>query len=188
VENTMNTKQQQNDTNWVEQIGQPAYSAIVEMVAALQADRDRLEELRDERDSWEPESDEERRAAKRPFPNPQTWAEAFPEDDEELAELVAAVTLDGEEIDEDEARQRIDEDPLSLRIFGEKTDGEWEATSYELLLTTGGPAVRIVGDLNGSEASSARLEVQDWGKPWTEYFQTENDTLMAYVGCFYFGE
>ena len=74
-----------------------------------------------------------------------------------------------------------------MRIFGELIDGEWEADNYELLLGTGGPAVRIVGDLGEhKEPTSARLEVQDWFKPWTEYSDENHDDnmLLAYACCF----
>ena len=186
---TKKQPKQPKERDWVEEVGAPAYATIAEMVAALQADRDRLEELRDELEALEDEvdaiahsadQDEDCDAKKVALIE---WKE---ENGEELAELVAAVTLDGDEVDEDQARERIQEDPLSLRIFGERTDGEWEADRYELLLATSGPAVRIVGDLNGGEASSARLEVQDWYKPWTEYLAADDDVLMAYVGCFCF--
>lgn len=82
---------------------------------------------------------------------------------------------------EDAAQQIINEDALSAEIV----------KSYEILLCTGGPAARIVGELNdGGEPTTARLEYQDWGTPWTEYetnrFQYES--LMKYVEQFYFGE
>ena len=61
---------------------------------------------------------------------------------------------------EDSARQVINEDALSAEIV----------KSYEILLCTGGPAARIVGELNeDGEPTTARLEHQDWGTPWTEY-------------------
>lgn len=179
------------ERDWIEEVGKPAYEAIAEMVAALQADRERLEELRDEREALQDEVDavshsadidEDAKAAI------EALADWDADNAEELRELVAAVTLDGEEIDEEAARERILEDPLSIRIFGERTDGEWEADRYELLLTTGGPAVRIVGDLRDGEATSARLEVQDWWKPWSEYIPADHGTLMAYANCFCFGE
>lgn len=179
-------KTETKERDWVEEVGAPAYASIAEMVAALQCDRDRLEELRDERQTLMDEAgeadDEDRGTAQEALDE---WDK---ENYAELLALVESVKLDGEEVDEEAARERIQEDALSLRIFGERTDGEWEATSYELLLTTGGPAVRIVGDLDGGEAGSARLQVQDWGKPWTEYLAADRDVLMAYVGCFYFGE
>lgn len=172
----MKTKTTERD--WVSEVGAPAYASIAEMVAALQADRDRLEELRNEHDSHDGGRDTDVE---------EDWKTAYPEDYEELAELVAAVTLDGEEVDEEAARERIQKDPLSLRIFGERINGEWEADRFELLLATGGPAVRIMGELNAhNEPGRAWLEVQDWGKPWTQYFPADQETLLAYCRCFCF--
>ncbi len=173
-------------TDWVESVGAPSYAALEEMVAALQCDYDRLEELREERDDFEEDDAHPKPGEKAVDYGRRRWAEKNQDDAEELKELEEAA---GDCESEDDARERIQEDPLSLRIFGEKRDGEWEADNYELLLGTGGPAVRIVGDLGEhGEAGSARLEVQDWFKPWTEYAQTDDDVLMAYVGSFCFGE
>lgn len=173
----------QTETDWVDKIGEPAYSAVAEMVAALNVDRDRLEELRDEREDWvdniDGDEDEQDRTA-------EDWAKEFPEEAEELAELEAEA---GDTDNEGEARERIEEDALSVRVFGERRGGEWEAQTYELLLGTGGPAIRIVGDLNRyGEPGSARLEVQDWFKPWTEHHAADSDVLLAYASCFYLGE
>ena len=41
-----------NETNWIEEIGKPAFESIADMVAALNCDYDRLEELRDEREDF----------------------------------------------------------------------------------------------------------------------------------------
>lgn len=121
-------------TDWVTEIGEPAYAAIVKMVAALQSA--------------------------------------------------------GECESEEEARRRITEDPLSIRVFGERIDGRWEADRFEILLTDGGPSVKIVGELNDSaEPIHAWLEVRDWGKEWTEYYTPGiGDTLVTYASCFLFGE
>jgi hypothetical protein len=168
----------------LEKVGRNALDSIKEMVAALECDYDRLEELRDERDGWEPDEDDE--------DAPETWAECHVEDAEELADLEAAVTLDDEEVTEDEARQRIEEDALSAQVRSdwENSADEFTPAEYCLLLTTGGPAVRIIGELEGGEVQSARLEVQDWGTPWTEHCTTgeDNDALMSYARCFYFGD
>lgn len=177
-----------NETNWIENVGKPAFESIQEMVAALECDYDRLEEIREERKDWVSEgfdvtSNEVTSHGFTTRTN-EEWAKEFPEEAEELKELEAEA---GECESEENARERIQEDPLSLRIFGEFSNGEWEVTSYELLLSTGGPAVRIVGELNQhSEPSSARLEVQDWFKPWSEYIAADSDTLMTYVQCFCF--
>lgn len=163
----------------LKEIGNNAFAAIREMVAALQCDYDRLEALREARDEYK-----ERDLTK---PLTQAWGET--EDGIELAELETAA---GECESEDDARERIQEDPLSLEFRSDWVSPKDEMTPAEfcLLLTTGGPAVRIIGEIEDGEASRARLEVQDWGTPWTEHLLTGDDmaTLMAYVGVFYFGE
>jgi len=151
-------------------IGKSAYASIVEMVAALECDYDRLEELRDIETEVERDPD----------------ARMDEDHREELKELEDAA---GECEDREEAEQRIQEDALSVRIFGERTNGEWEADKFEILLSTGGPAVRIMGELDGEDPKHAWLEVQDWGMPWTEYYESNiRDTLLTYCRCFYFGE
>ena len=98
------------------------------------------------------------------------------------------------EFDEDEARQTIQEDALSVQVrSGWYTLGEDqpEPEEFEILLCTGGPAVRIVGDLNSGSPDRPRLEYQDWFTSWTEYFpptEQERDALQTYCEQFYFGE
>jgi len=86
------------------------------------------------------------------------------------------------------------EDPLSVEVRSDwhspGADDD-ECGEYNILLCTGGPAVRIVGDLNKwKEPESARLEYQDWFTPWENYYLNGNDEekLVAYARCFYFGE
>ena len=106
------------------------------------------------------------------------------------------------------ARRTIEEDALSVQVrSGWYTPGASEAdrapAEYEILLCTGGPACRIIGELSDhGEPETALLEVQDWFQPWTEYrpvdetdktFATRIDTkaesiMLAYARCFYFGE
>jgi hypothetical protein len=121
---------------------------------------------------------------------------------ETLREAVAANIADetcepeGFEFNEGEARERIQEDALSLEVrsdwYSPGADADDDArkpAEFCLLLTTGGPAVRIVGDLDEhGEPSRPRLQVQDWGKPWTEYLDADSAVLLAYCQCFYFGE
>jgi hypothetical protein len=58
---------------------------------------------------------------------------------------------------------------------------------YCLLLTTGGPALRVIGELNGYyEPDSARLEWQDWGSLWTNV-PCDRTPLLTYAQSFYFG-
>ena len=168
-------------------IGKSAYESIVEMVDSLDCDYGRLEELRDERDGFEFDEDVNTAADGPNYPNNKAaWEGENPDDAEELKELEDEA---GECGDREDAEQRIQEDALSVRVFGERIDGEWQADKFELLLTTGGPAVRIMGELDDNcEPDRAWLEVQDWGTPWTQYFPADQDTLLAYARCFYFGE
>jgi hypothetical protein len=166
-----------NANGWLDTIRQYA--------ACLDADRDRLEELREERDSYEPTEEEDAAG--------EGWAYRNPDLAEELADLESAVTVNGDELDEDACRERIEESPLSVEVRGgwrypgALDDGPEE---YCILLSTGGPALRIVGDLSiHAEPTSARLEYQDWGTPWTERITTgeDRDALMRFVSVFYFG-
>ena len=163
----------ENENN-LQEIGKLAYESIQSMVNALNVDYERLEELRDEFDCLDLEDQLE-------------WIAENPGDAAELEKL----KLDaGDCSDEDEARQRIDEDPLSLQVRSDwhGLGEELEPAEFEILLTTGGPACRIVGEIQNGEPCSPRLEVQDWGTPWTEYRDTDPDILNAYCCCFCFGE
>lgn len=88
--------------------------------------------------------------------------------------------------DEDAAISAINEDPLSVQVRSDwHTPGEQgEDSEYEILLCTGGPAVRIVGDLDGhGQPDSARLQYQDWFTPWVEYITNgdDHDAILAYA-------
>ena len=95
----------------------------------------------------------------------------------------------------EDAEQMIHDDPLSVLVRdgwrepgGRVEDGPEE---YEILLSTGGPATRIRGTLNKyNEPETARLEVQDWFVPWQEWHGDgwNEETLLAYARCFYYGE
>lgn len=108
-----------------------------------------------------------------------------------IAEMVAALEAAGDDARE-EAETRIHEDPLSVRVrsdWREPGEESSEAVEFEILLCTGGPAVRIIGSLAHEEPDTARLEYQDWGTPWTEYglSSDETDVLLTYCRQFYFG-
>lgn len=114
---------------------------------------------------------------------------------DELADLIAAATIDGDELDADTARERIQDDALSVEVrsgwYSLGMEGcDSSPAEYCILLCTGGPACRIVGALDRGEPSSAHLEYQDWGTPWTEYWVSAADEaiLLDYARCFYFGE
>jgi hypothetical protein len=184
----------QNAQAWAE--------SIAEMVAALECDYDRLQTLRDERESLVEEQEsasgilkdngkpsDEELAAGHALSD---WDE---ENGEELADLTTAATLEGvQQTSADDVRERIQESPLEVSVRS-----GWYAPGSEdnkpedflVLLSTGGPALRIRGDLNQhGEPDRAWLEYQDWGTPWTEYHGEgcEQSTLLTFCRQFYFGE
>lgn len=103
-------------------------------------------------------------------------------------------TVDGETFDDADAlRERIYEMPLSVDVrMGWHTPGASHTLrpcEYQILLTTGGPALRIVGDLTiGGEPDTARLEYQDWGTPWTAYTlaQAEEARALDFASMFFY--
>lgn len=177
-----------SEPDWVAKIGKPALDSIREMVAALECDYERLQELRDERDGFIPDDAEEGQdEARDGEPSwAELWAKEYPDDAEELADLEDAA---GDCESQDDARERIQEDPLSVEVrSGWVLPGaDMEAEDFCILLSTGGPAVRIRGELADGEPHRAWLEVQDWGKPWTEHYESgAADVLLAYSRCFCF--
>ena len=91
-----------------------------------------------------------------------------------------APTPDGNYDEANEAaRERILESVLSVEVrsgwYAAGTDlsargmaGQAAPAEFRILLTTGGPAAQLCGELNEhGEPETARLEFQDWGTPWT---------------------
>lgn len=106
----------------------------------------------------------------------------------DLQQLWESSLRDIAELPEDE----VQEYPLSIQVRSDwVTPGsEMEPNQYEILITTGGPGVRVVGDLGRcQEPETATLEVQGWFKPWTGGFQTEVDdeVLLNFASQFYYG-
>ena len=147
----------------LKEIGKLAYESIAEMVAALDCDYDRLDELKDSESLDDAEK-------------------------EELAELLDAAD---DCKNRDEALEVIQQDALSIEVrSGWAPVGDClQAEEFAILITTGGPAVRIRGELDEyRQPARAWLEVQNWGTPWTRYFDASQDVLLTYAQCFYFGE
>src|SRR5690606_22339259 len=91
--------------------------------------------------------------------------------------------------DETSAFDSIAEYPLETRVLTDN-DGV-PAGEYEILLATGGPAVRIVGRLNElGEPVTADLQCRDWFAPWdsVEVSGEEAAALLAFAGQFWFEE
>ena len=92
------------------------------------------------------------------------------------------------------AQQAILESPLSVLLRSSWTipGHTLVPAEFEILLCTGGPAVRIRGELgNNGEPTQAHMEYQDWLTPWESFFgedicRDEVD-LLVYASQFYFG-
>lgn len=181
---------QTKETNHAKDQAAAQLSSIRDMVTALDVDYDRLEELRDERESLQDEVNDTEGFDKS---TAQGTLDAWDVDhSEELAELEAAA---GDCTSRDDAEQRIQEDPLSVQVRSDwyspgETQETPKAEEFEILLCTGGPAVRILGELDEhNQPDRARLEYQDWGTEWTQYYEADStDALLAYCSQFYFGE
>lgn len=92
----------------------------------------------------------------------------------------------------EDAQQEIQESVLSVEVRSDwhvPGKGEDKPTEYLILLTTGGPSLRITGDLNQyQEPETAKLQWQDWGTPWNTIWEdVEEDVLLRFAQQFCFG-
>jgi hypothetical protein len=81
--------------------------------------------------------------------------------------------------------------PLSVLIRSDwhEVGAESTGSEFEILLSTGGPAVRVLGDLDSySEPYRPGLQFSDWGVDWTDHPESNCDALLWFAGLFYFGE
>ena len=120
---------------------------------------------------------------------------------ESIVEMMAALerarhdgpaSYEGEELEADDLEERARELPLSVLVRSgwSAPGGNLIAAEYEVLLCTGGPAVRIRGELSEyGEPTTASLEAQDWFIPWEPVAVTEEEGefLLAFVTLFWFG-
>lgn len=178
------------------------YESIAAMVAALGCDFDRLEELREERSELEGELRESLDAYKEAQEKRTGDVDTYHAlQDAQIAlkdwETDNAPELAGLEAEAggyaslEAVEEAISEDPLSVEVrSGWHSIGEdLEASEFSILLCTGVPAVRIMGELdNGKQPCRAWLEYQDWGTPWTQYSGATQSHLLAYCARFYFGD
>ena len=60
---------------------------------------------------------------------------------------------------------------------------------FKILLSWGGPALRIIGELDDYGPVNPKLQYQDWGTLWTDFEITENqqEALNWFCNCFYLG-
>ena len=148
------------DNNRAKEQAEAQLSSIRDMLAAASLDWEELEELRDQ------------------------YAEAVENREEipdELRDTLEELEEQaGEYASREEAEQAIYENPLDIqyRSGWASSAEDLEPEEFCILLCTGGPAVRIVGELgNHGQPSCAWLEYQDWGTPWTMLFDGQSDAL-----------
>lgn len=106
---------------------------------------------------------------------------------------------------QDDIRERVQEMPLSVcwrcSTFSPVGETDFEPDEGEILLSTGGPALRIVVKLSsGKSAFDPELEWQDWGTKWTPVtygspngdiptdYALANEALEWFVSQFWWGE
>jgi len=161
---TANTNRaEQNAVAWAE--------SISDYVAAADPKTwERLEELREERD--------------------ECAGTNYPMGCDDLAELERLEKLLSDYESADDAREQVEESALCVELTGKWTPGEDPtADGFIILLSIGGPALRIKGELDQyQQPRRAWLEYQDWSTPWTEFHDIEHDTLLSFCSFFYLGE
>lgn len=168
-----------SSTDWTVEIGRAAESSIRELVDALTNPYTRENtKAEDAQEAWEDAGESE------------AWTGA---DDQWTTALEHLNASDGRDATHrmEKAVERIQEDALSLEVRSDWVGlgDEMEPSEFCILLATGGPAYRIRGTLGRyAEPDRAWLEVQDWGKPWTQYFGEDPsglaDSCLAYARCF----
>ena len=84
------------------------------------------------------------------------------------------------------------EDPLSVQVRSGWHNAGWISSEeeYQILLRTSKPC-RIIGNLNKYKVpETVEFQHQDWFTPWIEYpiSKDEEEILLQYAQCFYFGE
>jgi hypothetical protein len=112
----------------------------------------------------------------------------------QLESILEMVEKLGNETTEEEAREEIQNDALSVEIRSDwhsPGDDRGDSLEFRILLCTGGPAVQLVGELGKyKEPESVKLQYQDWFTPWTDYplDSEEEEKVLTYCRQFYFGE
>ena len=92
---------------------------------------------------------------------------------------------------QDELRESILNSALSIQFRSgwETFKEDFKPTEFKILLSWGGPALRVIGEISENFAVNPKLQYQDWGTPWIDFEITEEqqDALNWFCNCFYFG-
>ena len=102
-----------------------------------------------------------------------------------------------EKIKDYDAQDQLRESVLNSALCVEFRSGWYSSLNDELvpeefkiLLTWGGPALRVIGELDNYGPVNPKLQYQDWGTFWTDLEITEDqqESLNWFCNCFYFGD
>ena len=148
------------DNNHAKEQAEAQLASIRQMMAAASLDWEELEELRDQ------------------YADAVENCEEIPDELRDTLEELEEQA--GEYASQEEAEEAIYNNPLDIqyRSGWASSAEDLEPEEFSILLCTGGPAVRIVGELgNHGEPCRAWLEFQDWGTPWTMLFDGQSDAL-----------
>ena len=106
------------------------------------------------------------------------------------------VTCDEDYNKQDEIKENILNSALSVEFrsgwySSPESIADLKPEEFKILLTWGGPALRVIGELNQyKEPENVKMQFQDWGTFWTDFQITEDqqEALNWFCNCFYFGE
>lgn len=109
--------------------------------------------------------------------------------EEDVALIGALEEAAGENTSEEQAREAIECDPLSVEVRSGWTSSkdEFEVEEFRIVLCTGGPHVELVGNLDRGVPSRVRVLYRDWGTSG-ELFDFDHASVIEYCQQFYFGE
>lgn len=154
--------------------------SVARLVAALDCDFDRLEALREEREDFK--RDRMAEAGVNEACALHEWSVEFPDEASELEELEEAA---GEAQDEDDARERLYEDPLEVSVRSGWVDyaqgDTMKPEEFRIVLCTGGPHVELQGDLDQYGCPSrVRCLYRDWSE-CGELFDFDHEAALRYA-------
>jgi hypothetical protein len=117
-----------------------------------------------------------------------SWYETI---QDQLARLKAECRPEGDTEAYETIREEIQDSPLAVEVRSgwHSLGSAGEPEEFQILLSTGGPALRIVGKLDLLNCPEhSRLQWQDWGTPWMDCSFADSATLDAWAAQFWFGE
>jgi hypothetical protein len=119
--------------------------------------------------------------------NAQAWYETILD---QLSRLKAGCRQSNEAYET--VRQEILESPLEIAVRSswQTLGADLKPAEFYILLSTGGPALRIRGELGHlfNCPENCRLEYQDWRTSWQEFSGADSAILDSYAAQFCFGD